>query len=73
MVWALKLATVDNGLGPFCEHLTIVRLDSDCGVVGIAVTSEARDQQFESNHWQILFTVNIIEKARNKKKLAQFL
>ena len=40
---------------------------SRCGSVDRVVTSYARDLQFESNHWQNVFTVVCIE-VRIKKK-----
>ena len=41
---------------------------SRCGSVGRAVVSNSRDFRFESSHWQILFTINCIEKTKLKKK-----
>ena len=55
-------------------------VDSDCGSVDRAVSSDTRDPWFESCHWQnlywTLFPFNCIEKTKIKKKrlgMAHFL
>ena len=45
-------------------------MDSGCGLVDRAVASETRDPRFESNHRQILFTINCIIKDKNKENEA---
>ena len=42
----------------------------DSGLVDRAVASETRDPRFESNHRQILFTINCIIKDKNKENEA---
>ena len=34
--------------------------------VGRVVASDTRDPRFESNHWQIIFTINCIQKTKIK-------
>ena len=41
---------------------------SGCDSVGRAVTSDARDQGFESSHRQVLYTINFIAKTKTNKK-----
>ena len=43
-------------------------MGSGCGSVGRAVASDTRDPRFESDHNQILLSVNWIEKMKIKKK-----
>ena len=43
-------------------------LGSGWGSGGRAITSETTDLQFESSHWQILFTINCIGKTKIKNK-----
>ena len=35
--------------------------------VGRVVASDTRDPRFESNHWQIIFTINCIQKTKIKE------
>ena len=42
-------------------------MGSGCGTVGKAIASNNRDPWFKSNHQQILFTINCIEKTEINK------
>ena len=46
---------------------------SGCGSVGRAIASNARDLQFESQHWQNFIYQCSIEKTKIKKQMAHFL
>ena len=44
---------------------------SGCGPAGTVVTSDTRDPQFESSHWQILFSINCIETVMKRQNEEQ--
>ena len=49
-------------------HKLLFHVNSGCGTVGAAASSNARDPQFESSHWHNLYVLPTVLKRQKQRK-----
>ena len=66
-VWRNKNERRKDKIEKSWQDQKYILLDSGCGSVGWVVASDTFVSRFESSHWQMLLTINCIEKTKIKE------